>query len=330
MAYNPQYDDTLNAYYDKKNKQKAINDWIASQGGAADVGMAEMALGYNKPTQPTITQPTQSTLLTNTVSTTPTMSPQVTQPTQPQFDIQAYIKQLADAKRNQLKAGLDSARSNALSNLSAEESTIRPKYYSARNQAAGAKAAGARSFSEYLAKRGLSNSGSAAQAEINQNMQYQGQIGALDQAEAQNYADIGRRRSDVENTYQFDLANANADIESNALQQSIAEYQRQQDIARQQALTDRQFAYQQEQDKLDNQYRQEQLLAERAAQEASARAAAERAAQEAAQQAFENELKVQEALRKQRETEYSTQKPYYNPNTSSKTKQTSDKYSLQW
>lgn len=65
------------------------------------------------------------------------------------------------------------------------------KFYQARNQAAAQNQQQVRNFAEYMANRGLTGSGAAAQSAISQSGVYQANIGSLLGQEAQAQADIG-------------------------------------------------------------------------------------------------------------------------------------------
>ena len=115
------------------------------------------------------------------------------------------------AQVDQLKA----ARKKALANLDVQEQNIKPMYQTARNQTAAASQQGARSFAEYLANRGLTNSGAAAQGEINRLSALNNNLGNLNTAEANAYRDIANQRTAVENEYVAGLANANNALTNN-------------------------------------------------------------------------------------------------------------------
>lgn len=177
-----------------------------------------------------------------------------TQPQTPQYNIQAEINKLKEAQRQQAIAGLNKSRNQQLSNLGAEQAKIQPMYYGLRNQASTESQQQGKNFSEFLAQRGLSNAGASGQAELSRNVALQGQIGNLNQQEAQANQDISRRMTDVNNAYESDLQSANAGIEAQGLQQLIN--QMNQDRAYN--LQNRQFEYQTGRDTvMDNRYSQD-------------------------------------------------------------------------
>jgi hypothetical protein len=74
-----------------------------------------------------------------------------------------------------------------------------------------------------MAARGIKGA-AGAMPEIYRQAGLQGQIGALDRQEAANLAAIERQRSNVESGYASDVAAANADVESQAMQAMIDQW----------------------------------------------------------------------------------------------------------
>jgi hypothetical protein len=166
----------------------------------------------------------------------PTQPDQIAQPIQPlqpeqpvqqplvqTVDPQDYINQLKDAQRQSRIAALDKAKTSALGSLDTEQANVAPTYYDKRNQAAAASDVGAMNFAQYMAARGIKGA-AGAMPEIYRNAGLQGQIGALDQQEASNLAGIERQRANVNTGYASDVAGANADVESQAMQAMITQY----------------------------------------------------------------------------------------------------------
>lgn len=119
------------------------------------------------------------------------------------------LERLSKAQQKTQIAQLKQARDKALANLDVQEQEIKPTYQTARNQASATSQSGARSFAEYLANRGLTNSGASAQGEINRLSALQNSLGNIDTAEANAYRDIANQRTAVENDYVAGVANAN-------------------------------------------------------------------------------------------------------------------------
>ena len=125
------------------------------------------------------------------------------------------LDRLSEAQRQAQVDQLKAARTKALANLDAQEQTIKPYYQTARNQTSASSQQGARNFAEYLANRGLTNSGAAAQGEINRLSALNNNLGNLNTAEANAFRDIANQRTQVENDYVAGLANANNAITQN-------------------------------------------------------------------------------------------------------------------
>lgn len=125
-------------------------------------------------------------------------------------DLDKLTKAQRQAQVDELKA----ARTQALANLDAQEQAIKPAYQNARNQTSASSQQGARNFAEYLANRGLTNSGASAQGEINRQSALINNLGNINTAEANAYRDIANQRTAVENNYVSGLANANNAITS--------------------------------------------------------------------------------------------------------------------
>ena len=142
----------------------------------------------------------------------------------PQIDIEARINALNQAKQDQAVADLGKSRDTQLSNLTGEESAIKPLYYDKRNTTAASNMMGRRSLAEELAARGETKSGVADQANITANMSLQGETGALNRQESADISDIARRRTGVNNAYESDVTSARANLEAVAMQNLIDQY----------------------------------------------------------------------------------------------------------
>lgn len=143
-----------------------------------------------------------------------------------QADTKANMEGLKQAQLQASMAGLGKARDSSLSNLSAEKATIEPQYQKQKMQANVTAKQTARSFDEYMAQRGGgvagdNKSGIGGQGTMLNLMGYQGQKGALDQAEAGAITDNARRVTDVGNNYESDVVGAEAGIQSQYLQNYI-------------------------------------------------------------------------------------------------------------
>ena len=157
----------------------------------------------------------------NAFNTTQPVAPEV--PLEEPYDPTEYINQMKEAQRASRIASLDKAKSAALSSLDTEKANVAPTYYDKRNQAAAASDVGAMNFAQYMAARGIKDA-AGAMPEVYRQAGLQGQIGALDRQEASDMAGIERQRSNVESGYASDVAAAEADIEAQAMQAYIDQY----------------------------------------------------------------------------------------------------------
>lgn len=135
-------------------------------------------------------------------------------------DLTSFYQGLESAKIAASIAALDKAKNNALAGLDTEKASIDPYYYDKRNQAAAQSDVGAMNFAQYMAGRGITGSAGAL-PEIYRNAGLQSQIGALNQQQAAEYADIERRRSGINSAYQSDVAAANAGAAADTMQNYI-------------------------------------------------------------------------------------------------------------
>jgi hypothetical protein len=162
----------------------------------------------------------------------------------PQNNYQAQIAQLEEARRKQALAQLDKSKNAALGQIANERAQVQPRYYQARNDANTQNKLQARNFAEYMANRGLAQSGENDQARLMQNMALQNAIGELKRQEASVYDELGRRETEVENAYQSDLASVEAGLAAQALSEQIAEMRRQDELRRQEEQFRQQLAIQ--------------------------------------------------------------------------------------
>ena len=140
---------------------------------------------------------------------------------------QSDLDKLTKAQRQAQVDALKAARTKALANLEAQEQEIKPQYQNARNLTSASSQQGARNFAEYLANRGLANSGAAAQAELNRVSNLNNNLGNINTAEANALRDIANQRTGIENQYVADLANANNQI-TNDYYKNLLNYNEQQ------------------------------------------------------------------------------------------------------
>ena len=140
-----------------------------------------------------------------------------------QDDLERLKRLQQKATANELKA----QKEKTLQALAERESTVKPTYQNQRNLASANSQKGARSFSEYLANRGLTNSGASAQGEMNRLSTLQNTLGTIDTNETNELNEIARARANAESDYASNLATANSKIEAEYFNNLLQENQRQ-------------------------------------------------------------------------------------------------------
>ncbi len=143
---------------------------------------------------------------------------------------QADLFALQEKRRLQ---ALDAQRKSALANLARERGQVDPAFNTALSNVAGTSARQARNFAEYLAQRGQTQSGIAAQGEMQRHSDLLSQQGQLEQQRTDWLADLGMRESEVRNAYEQSVIDAAMEREYNQLNFLLQDRdrQRQEDIA---------------------------------------------------------------------------------------------------
>lgn len=141
-----------------------------------------------------------------------------------------YQDDLARLKKLQQKATaneLKAQKEKTLQALAEQEATVKPTYQNQRNLASANSQKSARSFSEYLANRGLTNSGASAQGEMNRLSTLQNTLGTIDTNETNELNEIARARANAKSDYASNLATANSQLEAEYFNNLLQENQRQ-------------------------------------------------------------------------------------------------------
>lgn len=142
------------------------------------------------------------------------------------YNYEADLQKLKEQQQKKAMADLKNQQNQSLSNLSAEEATIKPTYYKKKDTANVQNQIASKNFAEYLANSGRSNSGIGAQYEMSRQATLQRNLNDLNTEEASAIADINRRRTDVNNAYESGLASANAQIEADYITNLLNERQK--------------------------------------------------------------------------------------------------------
>ena len=147
------------------------------------------------------------------------------------------LNRLKTAQRDAAIAGLENTRNQALSDLQAERNANASIYNQQRSTANAQNRMNAKNFQEYLASTGRANSGLGAQARMQNANNLSTNLNYLNAGEASALADINRRSTLANDTYNTGLAGANAQIEANYIQNLLNE----RDKALQRDLQERQL-----------------------------------------------------------------------------------------
>lgn len=142
------------------------------------------------------------------------------------YDYEADLNRLKEQQKQAAIADLDKQKNQSLSDLNAEEATIKPTYYKKKDTANVQNQLAAKNFHEYLVNSGRSNSGIGAQYEMSRQNSLQRSLNDLNTQEAADLADIARRKTDVNNAYNSGLTSANAQIEANYITNLLNERQK--------------------------------------------------------------------------------------------------------
>ena len=142
------------------------------------------------------------------------------------YDYESDLNRLKEQQKASAIADLQKERDTSLSNLKAEEATIKPTYYKKKDSANVQNQISAKNFHEYLANTGRSNSGIGAQYEMSRQNTLQRSLNDLNKEEAGALADVARRKTDVNNAYNTGLTSANAQIEANYITNLLNEKQK--------------------------------------------------------------------------------------------------------
>ena len=143
-----------------------------------------------------------------------------------QEDYFADIQQLSQMQFEQAQAALQGAREQTLASIEGEEAKLEGMYRAQRTSLKVAAAKGAKSLGEYLSVRGLSSSGTAAQAAMGLRVAEQESLTESMGAEAGQRAEYGLARIQTESAYETSLAQAQMQAQTQAFQAMVEEKQR--------------------------------------------------------------------------------------------------------
>lgn len=134
--------------------------------------------------------------------------------TAPTSTYQNDVQRLSEMQKKNSVEQFKQARDKSIMQLDKQKEEIGPTYQNQRNMASASSQLGARNFAEYLANRGLTNSGASAQGEINRQSALQNTFGNLGVSEAKAYDNIATAKTNAEFDYLNNITNANNQIEA--------------------------------------------------------------------------------------------------------------------
>ena len=129
-------------------------------------------------------------------------------------DSTGQINALADASKASTLARMERSRNIATSGLAGEKTLAQQGQITQLGQARTGAATGARNFSEYLASKGLSNSGSVGQGQMANNIGLMAQEGSINQNLGNTLQDIEGKRNLADQNYDTGVADSYANIEA--------------------------------------------------------------------------------------------------------------------
>ena len=141
------------------------------------------------------------------------------------IDYENQLNKIKEAQKQSAIADLENTRNQAMSDLQAEREQNAANFNSQRNQANIQNQLAAKNFREYLVNSGRSNSGIMPQYEMNRQNNLQRSLNDITAGQNMALADINRRNTLANQTYNTGLQSANANIEANYLNNLLAQQQ---------------------------------------------------------------------------------------------------------
>lgn len=139
------------------------------------------------------------------------------------IDYETQLNKIKEAQKQSAIADLENTRNQALSDLEAEKETNARNYNAQRSQANLQNQLQAKNFKEYLVNSGRSYSGIMPQYEMNRQNNLMRSLNDINSNQNLALADIGRRGTLANQTYNTGLQSANANIEANYLNNLLAQ-----------------------------------------------------------------------------------------------------------
>jgi len=154
------------------------------------------------------------------------------------------FQDLLSVSKQKTISNLDLAKQQALSQVGQQQAQLTPQYDALRSQAATQSMQQARNLAEYMAARGQTMSGLAAQSELSRGSGLTRQLGQIGQQQQAAQQELANKKSMIEQDYLSKVANAQSDFELKQLEKSYSDAIKAEDRAYQAQQTAEQRAYQ--------------------------------------------------------------------------------------
>jgi hypothetical protein len=184
---------------------------------------------------------------------------QVVSPISPSDDAQA---KLLEAEKQKIISDLGIVKNQALAQIGQQQAAIAPQFDAQRAQASTQSMQQARNFAEYLAARGQSTSGIAAQSELSRGSGLTRQLGNIGQQQQAATQDVATRKSIIEQDYLGKIANATTQVELEKLKKEYTDAIKAEERKYQEGITASNRAYQERIDKENKAYRESQIASQ--------------------------------------------------------------------
>jgi len=161
---------------------------------------------------------------------------------------QKSFQDLLAASKQKVLSNLDLTKQKALAQIGQQQSQLTPQYEALRSRAATQSMQQARNLAEYMAARGQTMSGLAAQSELSRGMGLTRQLGQIGQQQQIAQQDLANRKSMIEQDYLSKVANAQSDFELKQLEKAYTDAIKAEDRAYQEQKTAEERAYKLQQD----------------------------------------------------------------------------------
>lgn len=165
---------------------------------------------------------------TNTNAVVNTQNVDTPKVTTNQFDYKTELDKLKQQNIARITNKLSERYNQVVSDIAEKRAQVLPAYEQKRLGAQSQSQLQAKNFSEFLANRGLSRSGTSQQAELMRNMQLQGTMNQYDQQMQDELNYLKKQQDDAKRAYNSDLKNAELEAESNYMD-NLIKYQSEQD-----------------------------------------------------------------------------------------------------